>query len=46
VLGGDDFNLFLLAGLGTAALVWLCHGALRGRWLAALLADQTDMGNT
>ena len=46
VLGGDDFNLFLLAGLGAAVLVWLCHGALRGRWLSALVADQTDMGNT
>jgi hypothetical protein len=45
VLGGDDFNLFLLAGIGSAILIWLCHGALRGRWLAALIADQSDMGN-
>lgn len=45
VLSGDDFNLFLLAGIGIAVLVWLCYGALRGRWLAALIADQSDMGN-
>ena len=45
VLGGDDFNLFLLASIGSAILIWLCHGALRGRWLAALIADQSDMGN-
>jgi len=45
VLGGDDFNLFLLAGIGAAILIWLCHSALRGRWLAALIADQSDMGN-
>lgn len=45
VLGGDDFELFLLAGIGAAVLIWLCHGALRGRWLAALVADQSDMGN-
>jgi len=46
VLGGDDFDLFLVAGIGVAVLIWLCHGALRGRWLAALVADQSDMGNT
>ncbi len=44
VLGGEDFDLFLLAGVGAVVLIWLCHGALRGRWLAALVADQTDMG--
>ena len=43
VLGGDDFSLFLVAGIGVAVLIWLCHGALRGRWLAALIADKTDM---
>ena len=46
VLGGDDFSLFLVAGMGVAGLLWLCFGALRGRWLAALVADQSDMGNT
>jgi hypothetical protein len=45
VLGGDDFSLFLVAGIGIAILVWLSLGALRGHWLAALIADQTDMGN-
>jgi hypothetical protein len=45
VLGGDDFSLFLVAGIGAAILIWLCHGALRGRWLAALVADKTDMGD-
>jgi len=45
VLGGDDFELFLLAGIGAAILIWLCHGALRGRWLAALIGDHGDRGN-
>jgi hypothetical protein len=45
VLGGDDFSLFLVAGIGMAILLWLSHGALRGRWLAALIADKTDMGD-
>jgi hypothetical protein len=45
VLGGSDFELFLLAGIGAALLIWLCHSALRGRWLAALVADHSDMGN-
>ena len=45
VLSGEDFSLFLIAGLGVAILIWLCHGALRGRWLAALIADQSDMGS-
>jgi hypothetical protein len=45
VLGGDDFSLFLVAGIGIAILIWLSLGALRGRWLAALIADHTDMGN-
>lgn len=45
VLGGDDLGLLLLTGLGAAGLIWLCLGALRGRWLAALVADQSDMGN-
>jgi hypothetical protein len=45
VLGGNDYELFLLAGIGAAILIWLSHGALRGRWLAALIADHSDMGN-
>lgn len=45
VLGGEDFELFLLAGIGAAVLIWLCQGALRGRWLAALVADRADMGD-
>jgi hypothetical protein len=45
VLNGDDFSLFLVAGIGMAILVWLSLGALRGRWLAALVADHTDMGD-
>ena len=45
VLGGHDYELFLLAGIGAALLIWLCHGALRGRWLAALIGDRSDMGN-
>lgn len=45
VLGGDDFSLFLVAGIGVAVLTWLSVAALRGRWLAALVADHTDMGD-
>ena len=45
VIGGNDYELFLLAGIGAAILIWLCHGALRGRWLAALISDHSDMGN-
>ena len=45
VLNERDFELFLLAGIGTAILLWLCYSALRGRWLPALVADQSDMGN-
>jgi hypothetical protein len=45
VLGGHDYELFLLAGTGAALLIWLCHGALRGRWLAALISDHSDMGD-
>lgn len=44
VLNERDFELFLLAGIGCAILLWLCYGALRGRWLAALVADHSDMG--
>lgn len=43
VLGDSDFGLLLIAGLGSGALVWLSVQHLRGRWLAALVADQTDM---
>jgi len=45
VLNERDFELFLLAGIGTAILIRLCYSALRGRWLPALIADQSDMGN-
>ena len=44
VLNERDFELFLLASIGIAILLWLCHGALLGRWLAALIADQIDRG--
>lgn len=44
VLGGDDIQLLLVAGLGAAVLVWLSAAALRGRWLAALMDGYKDMG--
>jgi hypothetical protein len=44
VLGPADFELLLLAGIGTGILVWLSLWALRGRWLAALLDGYKDMG--
>jgi hypothetical protein len=44
VLGGDDYSLLLVAGLGAGILIWLSLAALRGRWLAALLAGYKDMG--
>lgn len=44
VLSGEDFGIFLLAGIGAAILTWICMGALRGHWLAALVADHSDMG--
>jgi len=44
VLGGAELSLLLLAGLGTGILAWLSIQALQGRWLAALVADQSDMG--
>ncbi|MFZ5483082.1 MAG: hypothetical protein ACOZB0_02525 [Pseudomonadota bacterium] len=43
VLGSEDFQIMAVAGLGAAALVWLALAALRGRWLAALLAGYEDM---
>lgn len=43
MLSGDDFSLFVVSGIGIAILTWLCLGALRGRWLAALVADHADM---
>jgi len=45
VLNERDLELFLLAGIGIAILLWLCYGALRGRWLAALISDQSDRGD-
>lgn len=44
VLGLEDYQLFLVAGIGAAILVWLSLGALRGRWLSALMAGYKDMG--
>jgi hypothetical protein len=44
VLDGADVSLLAVGALGAALLVWLCLGALRGRWLAALVADADDMG--
>jgi hypothetical protein len=43
VLGSEDFSLLLVAGIGAGVLVWLSVSALKGRWLAALVADQSDM---
>lgn len=43
VLGSEDFQIMAVAGLGASILVWLAIGALRGRWLAALLAGYEDM---
>jgi hypothetical protein len=43
-LGSDDIGLMLAAGAGAAVLIWLSTQALRGRWLAALLAGFQDMG--
>jgi hypothetical protein len=44
VLGSADYELLLIAGIGAGILVWLSLAALRGRWLAALLAGYKDMG--
>jgi hypothetical protein len=43
VLDGSDWSLLALGGLGAGLLAWLCLGALRGRWRAALVADADDM---
>jgi hypothetical protein len=44
VLGVEDYQLLLVAGVGAGILVWLSLAAIRGRWLAALLAGYKDMG--
>ena len=44
VLGTEHWLLLGLAGLGTAWLIWLSVGALRGRIQSALMADWRDMG--
>jgi hypothetical protein len=44
VLDSTDWGLLGLGALGAVLLGWLCLGALRGRWLAALVADADDMG--
>lgn len=44
LLGTDDFQLMLVAGVGAGILVWLSISALRGRWFSALLAGYQDMG--
>jgi hypothetical protein len=44
VMGSEDWLLLGLAGLGTAWLLWLSVGALRGRIQSALIADWGDMG--
>lgn len=44
VLGTEDFQLMLVAGIGAGILTWLSLGAVRGRWLSALLAGYKDMG--
>jgi hypothetical protein len=45
VLGGDDLNLMLVASVGAVILIRLSVQALRGRWLAALIAGFQDMGD-
>ena len=44
VLGSEDFQFLLVAGLGAGILVWLSLAAVRGKWLSALLAGYKDMG--
>lgn len=44
VLGTEDYQLLLVAGLGAGILIWLSLAALRGRWLSALLEGYKDMG--
>ncbi len=44
VLGSEDFQIMLVAGIGAGILIWLSLGAIRGRWLSALLAGYQDMG--
>lgn len=44
VLGSEDYQLFLVAGIGAGLLVWVALGAIRGRWLSALLDGYKDMG--
>jgi len=43
LLGGDDYTVLLLGGLGAAYLVWLSLRALRGRLVPLLARDQGDM---
>lgn len=44
VLGTEDYQLLLVAGIGAGILVWLSLAAVRGRWLSALLDGYKDMG--
>jgi hypothetical protein len=43
VMSGDDYALLVVAALGSAYLIWLCVGLLRGRIRSALAGDMAEM---
>ena len=43
VMSGDDYALLVAAALGSAYLIWLCVGLLRGRIRSALAGDMAEM---
>jgi hypothetical protein len=43
VMSGDDYALLVVAGLGSAYLIWLCISLLRGRTRSALAGDMEEM---
>ena len=46
VLSGDDIAHLVAAGLGTAYLVWLCLGLLRGRMASGLAGDMAELDDS
>jgi hypothetical protein len=43
VMSGDDYALIGAAALGSAYLIWLCVGLMRGRVRSALAGDMAEM---
>jgi hypothetical protein len=43
VMSGDDYALLVAAALGSAYLIWLCVGLMRGRVRSALAGDMAEM---